>query len=284
MSGHRIQWLVVVGAVMTIGLTGSSRCYAQANAQSPTATLIAECKKQQMKVEEVAKKLLKAGEEYAAAKQANKPDADTLMKKYQELQTAYDKEVAALREITKKLDMAASMGDLDAATERDAAIRSLGKMLGELIAQVLGAFLGGMQPEERSKYLEASSKAVLGLPLNKEEIDALAKVPKPGQGSPLFDFYKEYSNTPNWPALRDSMIATAMEQLGKTTPAALAMDAVKTALKEGKTASQVVEAVIKPLANGKFNTKETRSKFLEAVRMIAPADVVDELAKIEVDE
>lgn len=288
MLGSCVRWFVVVGAAAAVGLIGSPPVQARAGADTPVATLVEESKKQQKKVEEEGKKLLEVGKEYAAAKAANKPEADELLKKYQALQATYEKEVAALRKIAKELDAASQRGGDDgqrAGKERDEAIQSLGKLLGELIAQVLGAFLGGLTTEQRKTFLEASSKAVLGLPLSKEEIDALAKVPKAGQGGLQFDFYKEYSNAPNWPALRDNMVATAVEQLGKTTPVAQALDSVNTALKSGKkTPAQVAEAAKKPLPNGMFSKEEMRAKFLEAARMIAPPEVMEELKKIEVDQ
>ena len=264
----------IVALTALLAIAPASAARGQESGRTSVDKLVEESRSQQDKVKELGEKLRKAGESLRDADKPNTPETEVAAKEkaFNDLQAEYDKEIAKLRDIVKKLDDASKQGGQSgksAESERDEAIQNLAKMLGDLLAQILGAFFGG-STVERDKYLGAASKAVLGVPLSSAEIAALANVPKDRLGRvarEMTGVYKSFQGAANWPVIRDSLVSAAVMQLGGTTPAAQALKAVGQKLKDGKP-DDILAAAKATLTEGKFNTQVTKSRLKQPRPMV----------------
>jgi hypothetical protein len=279
--------LPCIAMIFLLSATGACSV---ARAQTSDEKLITEAKAQQKKVEEVGKKLLDAGKAYREAAEGGKSNAEELGKAVGVLRSEYDKEAATLRTLKAKLDELSKQGGKtgdDASKARDGITNGLTDLIRNIIEAFLGPFLSGLTKEQKTAFLDSSTKAVLGEPLSAKDLEALAKIPDFSKATGnVADFYQSLQAAKDWPAIRDKIVDATVEQLGETSPVGQAAAALSTALKSGPSVSveTIVAAVKKPLPGGKFTQRAKKEAFMNMVRTIAPREVADALNKIQVDE
>ncbi len=281
----RLQVLCIVTLLLLADPgAATAKCSAAQAQTSASAKLISDAKAQQKKVDEIGKKVIDANEAYRKAAEGNKPDAAALRKAFDDARAEYQKELATFRELKAKLDEA-SKQDGDAAKARDQMMNGLAELIKKVLEIFLGGFLSGMDQEQKSAILDASTKVVLGEPASAKDIEALAKIPDFSKVTgDVADFYKSLQATKDWPAIRDKIVDAAVQQFGQTSSAGQAAAVLNAALKAGKSVNEIVTAVQKLLPGGKFTKQESRDAFMGLVRSIAPPEVADAVGNIKVEE